>query len=111
MIQMMKLYNQSETHALWHVILKGLGDVWYTWSLNSFNRFWNPLVQKMNSETKVDDANDYIERKKKKRFIQVFTFKKTFKSRLLIKCAWTNHVWNWIPFIMELGSAKYLLML
>lgn len=33
------------------------------------------------------------------------------KNRLLIKCAWTNHVWNWIPFITELVPAKHLLIL
>lgn len=84
MIQMMKLYNQSETHALWHVILKGLGDVWYTWSLNSFNRFWNPLVQKMNSETKVDDANDYIERKKKSASSKYLHLKRHLKVDYLL---------------------------
>lgn len=40
MIQMMKLYNQGEVRALWHILLKCLGDkAWYTWSLNSLNRF------------------------------------------------------------------------
>lgn len=42
--------------------------------LSSFYRFWNQAVQKVNSETMVDAANEYI--KTKKNFIQIFTFKK-----------------------------------
>lgn len=72
--------------------------------LSSFYRFWNQIVQMVNSETMVNVANEYFKTKTSSKYLHL-------KNRLLIKCAWTNHVWNWIPFITELVPAKHLLIL
>lgn len=56
-------------------------------------------------------CSKWIYQNKEKLHPNIYILKRHLKNRLLIKCAWTNHVWNWIPFITELVSAKYLLML
>lgn len=72
---MMKLHNQSNIHALWKTHYSHMSgwQAGYT-RFSSFYRFWNQFVQKVNSETKVGIANEYI--KTNKNFIQIFTFKK-----------------------------------